>query len=892
MRKPDSALLFSVKYPVRIILLIFIAAFAMLTAGSRSHAANLPVYTDSLASGWANWSWGATVDFNRTSPVHSGARSLAAAYTSAWAGLYLAANAPVDSSSYGAVKFRINGGTQGGQRLRVMLADGGYNLIDQGVNISLAAGVWTEISIPMENLGGPAQIGGIVWQDVTGGAQPVFYLDDIVLMDKGIAPPQDPVNGPDLTIDAGADRHNISDDIYGMNFADENLAAELRLPVRRFGGNSTSRYNWQTSMTNTGSDWFYENLQSGDNVSVSTLPFGSTTDQFVEQDQRTETRTILTVPLIGWTVKSDSPRQHPYDSGFKVSKYGAQQSVDPWDTDCGNGIYPNGTQITGNSPYDTSMAIGPDFVSDWIQHLVVRYGPAQNGGVAYYNLDNEPMLWNSTHRDVHPQPATYDEIKNKTYQIAAAVKAADPSAKTLGPVVWGWCAYFYSAADGCGIGPDYQSHNNTPFVPWYLQQMKAYEQSHGVRILDYLDLHYYPQASGVALASAGSSSTQGLRLRSTRSLWDSTYMDESWISDTQVNGVAVRLIPRMRDWVNANYPGTKLAITEYNWGGLESINGALTQADVLGIFGRERLDLATLWSPPSLTQPGAFAFKIYRNYDNAGGAFGDVGVRAVSGNQDLLSVYAAQRTDDNALTILVINKTANPLSSNIRLAGFSPSATAEVYRYSAANLQGIVRGEDHALSDSGFSATLPSRSITLFVLGKAGDAPQTLTITKIGSGDGSVFADSGAISWNGNTGTEKYPSNTTVTLTAVANAGSTFGGWTGADQASGNQCTLTMTSAKSVAAQFNLIPVCSFILAQTSKTYTAAGGKGSVNVAASSSSCAWTSKSNASWITITSGGSGTGSRTLKYSVSRNKTRADRTGTMTIAGQTFTVLQKR
>ena len=47
----------------------------------------------------------------------------------------------------------------------------------------------------------------------------------------------------------------------------------------------------------------------------------------------------------------------------------------------------------------------------------------------------------------------------------------------------------------------------------------------------------------------------------------------------------------MRDWSANFYPGTKLAITEYNWGGLDDINGSLAQADILGIFGRERLDL-------------------------------------------------------------------------------------------------------------------------------------------------------------------------------------------------------------------------------------------------------------------------------------------------------------
>ena len=94
----------------------------------------------------------------------------------------------------------------------------------------------------------------------------------------------------------------------------------------------------------------------------------------------------------------------------------------------------------------------------------------------FYDLDNEPMLWNSTHRDVHPSPTSYDELRDKTWAYAAAIKAADPSAQTLGPVLWGWCAYLYSAVDGCSPGTDYSSHGNVNFVPWYLQQMQAYEQ--------------------------------------------------------------------------------------------------------------------------------------------------------------------------------------------------------------------------------------------------------------------------------------------------------------------------------------------------------------------------------------------------------------------------------
>ncbi len=253
-----------------------------------------------------------------------------------------------------------------------------------------------------------------------------------------------------------------------------------------------------------------------------------------------------------------------------------------------------------------------------------------------------------------------------------------------------------------------------PFVEWYLQQMAAYEQQHGVRILDYLDLHYYPPA--VALTGAGSTDLQALRLRSTRPLWDPTYADESWIAEP------VYLIPRMRGWIAARYPGTRTAITEYNWGALDHINGALAQADVLGIFGREGLDLATLWGPPESGQPGAFAFRMYRNDDGNGGGFGETSVHAASADEGRLSSFAAHRDADGALTVMVINKTGGGLTSTASLAGFTPGAAAQVWRYSSADLGAIVHAPDVVLAGSSLTVTFPPSSITLLVI-PAGAGP-------------------------------------------------------------------------------------------------------------------------------------------------------------------------
>lgn len=690
------------------------------------------IYHDALAAGWANWSWQSTVDFAQASPVQTGSAALAITYDQPWAGLYLHTDTPINPIGLNLLHFGLHGGAQGGQQVRVLLVDAANKLhTDSAVVITPPANGWTTIEIPLTQLGYLPQISGIIWQDTSGSAQPTFYLDEVALIQATLppTPTPTPVAGPVLQVDAAAHQHPISPYIYGINFADEALAADLRLPIRRWGGNATTRYNWQNDTANRTSDWYFENIPET-NAEPATLPDGSAVDRFIEQDRRTGTASLITLPLIGWT-----PKQRDYACGFSVAKYGPQQSTDPWRSDCGNGLQADGSPIIGNDPTDTSLAIDPSFVQGWIEHLQARYGTAATGGVQFYNLDNEPMLWNSTHRDVHPQPVSYDELRDRTYQYGAAIKAVDPAAKTLGPVLWGWTAYFYSALDAAGEGAwwnnpvDRNAHGGLPFVVWYLQQMQAYEAQHGVRLLDYLDLHYYPQASGVALAGAGNAATQALRLRSTRGLWDPTYVDESWINE------AVRLLPRMREWVDQNYPGTQVAITEYNWGALDHINGALAQADVLGIFGREGLDLATLWAPPKATQPGAFAFRLYRNYDGAGSAFGEQSVSATSSDQGQLAIYGARRSRDGALTLILINKTNNTLNSTLTLANFTPSAQAQVYRYSGVNLTSIVHEPDLAMSGNPVSLSVPGTSMTLLVL-----PPATVIATPTPTGTATTTA--------------------------------------------------------------------------------------------------------------------------------------------------------
>ncbi len=513
-----------------------------------------------------------------------------------------------------------------------------------------------------------------------------------------------------VTVDPGADRHPVSPLIYGVNFGSDAQAARLHWPLRRWGGNSTTRYSWQDDILNHASDWFFYNLEE-DDPNPAALPDGSAADRFVDATRAAGGEALVTLPTIGWT-----PIDRTRRWGFSVAKYGPQQQTEctatgfaSWcNPDAGNGLRPDGTPIAGNDPRDTSRAVDPSFDTAWMAHLAARTGTAAAGGVRLFALDNEPMLWNSTHRDVHPQPTTYDELWQRTSAYAAAIKAADPAARVLGPVVWGWCAYLYSAADGCSPGPDRAAHGGLDVLDWYLKQVADYQAGHGVRLIDYLDVHYYPQADGVALSSDESASTSALRLRTLKSLYDPTYFDESWI------GQPVYLIPRMKAWIASRLPGTGLAISEYSWGNDDGASSALAQAEALALFGREGVDLAARWVAPA---DGSFvedAFRLYLDYDGAGSRVAGDSVRAVSSDVDAVGAYAV-RGAGSRLYLLLFNKDTAARQATVSTVSGAGGLVqpAALFRFDPTHR--LAAAGSAAPAAGALSLSLPARSATLAV---------------------------------------------------------------------------------------------------------------------------------------------------------------------------------
>lgn len=453
---------------------------------------------------------------------------------------------------------------------------------------------------------------------------------------------------PECLISLPSDPRPISPEIYGMAAAPLNLLTNACVPLNRWGGNTACRYNWRLGNAwNTGSDWYFGNVGVEPNA----------WQGFLQRAERSGCRVFMNLPLLGFVAKDD----HSY--AFSVKKYGPQQRTEPNRPDVGNGVRTDGRPVTGNDRYDTSIVADPAFVAEWVTEMRRASPRLFEERRVVLALGNEPMLWNATHRDVHPDPVSYDEYLRRFVAMARAVRQAAPQARIAGPELWGWPAYFQSALDReSRTTRDRDQHGGEAFLPWFLRQMQAHEKRTGERLLDVATIHYYPQADRVHSREVDLKTT-ALRIETVRSLYDPAYRDPSWINER------VELIPRLKRWVAECYPGLQVGITEYNWGGEEDISGALALADILGIFGREGLDLACYWTHPPPGSLAAQAYALYRNADGAGAAFGDSALDAVwqgpAGPGAAVSVYASRDAARRVVTAVLVNHSA--LARTVRL---------------------------------------------------------------------------------------------------------------------------------------------------------------------------------------------------------------------------------
>lgn len=658
-----------------------------------------PVYEGALAKGWQDWGWAPRDVGNGPARINM----------ENWGGWILAYPGTAFLGPFGALVFRLRAPADFGEFLEIHLASDSKsvypNVIVKTEHKRAGEEGFEQIIVPMRALN-PDNIpfDRVIFRAYkkVGGTRVEIDRIGFTAASAADLPRTEAPRDIVLTVDCGAAPQPISPSIYGISY---DAAGDAKAPhlrdinpgARRWGGNPSSRYNWELGNAwNTASDWYFQN------VNYAGRP-GAIYEEFLTSNIALGAASALTIPTIGYVARDTT------SYSFPVSQFGPQRATDPYKPDAGDGYTKDGKPIPPGNPARTSVAAPPEMIKRWVQ--AIRAEDAKRGvrGVQMYILDNEPMLWHETHRDVHPEPVSYDELLDRTLRYGKAVREADPGATIAGPALWGWAAYLYSAKDGKAgyhLKPDRLAHGDVPLLPWWLSKLKEHESRTGTRIIDVVDVHFYPQAEGVGGEKGGfDHKTAAKRIRSTRALWDPGYVDESWIKES------VELIPRLKRWINENNPGLGIAIGEYNFGAEGHISGGLAQAEALGRFGQGGVHAAFYWGIPPQGSPVYWAMRAFRNFDGSGGRFLDLSLptRAPDG----MSIFASRDAGGTRLVAVILNfSPTTPVRPKLTARECGKILSKRVFQYTggAAGLAQVKEGSgENAVAEK----PLPPYSITV-----------------------------------------------------------------------------------------------------------------------------------------------------------------------------------
>lgn len=511
-----------------------------------------------------------------------------------------------------------------------------------------------------------------------------------------------------FVVDPQLNVHAISRFIYGTN---EGLTGGLaNLTFTRLGGNRWTAYNWENNASNAGSDWYFQNdgyLGGG------STPGGAVLPRLQNASDR-NAAALLTIPINGYVAADKNADGDVRNSGPNYLQTRFRQEL------------PAKGAPFSLTPDLTDAYVYQDEFVNWV-NANFPSGQTDPNRPIWYSLDNEPDLWSSTHAAIHPSPVTYAELLQKTIDYSLAIKNVAPGNQVFGPVNYGWNGYttLQDAPDASG----------RDFHTYYLSQLRQAEQTHGKRLVDALDIHWYPEAQGNGVRIIEQNNTAAVvaaRLQAPRSLWDPTYTETSWITQWSTFG-PIDLLHRLQTKIAANYAGTKIAITEYNYGGGDHISGGIAQADVLGIFGREGVYAASQWRLYASEPFVAGAFAMFRNYDGNNATFGDTSVSATTSDVASSSIYAStDTTNPNILTLVAINKTGSALPATMNLRGVSAGALAKFYTLTSASSAPQAAGQTTVTDPSAFSYTMPAYSVTTIRIDLNAGPPPALPTLSIG----------------------------------------------------------------------------------------------------------------------------------------------------------------
>ncbi|HSQ42032.1 MAG TPA: glycoside hydrolase family 44 protein [Fibrobacteraceae bacterium] len=495
--------------------------------------------------------------------------------------------------------------------------------------------------------------------------------------------------------------HGISDDSTDPTDADS-IALYQAAGVTIFrctGGNNQTKYNWRKKITSH-PDWF-NNVYAHD------------WDYIAEQiqDDLPGVQGLFSLQLIGWAASS------------------TENNFGDWNFYQENGFYPTyNDNLAGGGTVDEDGSILTEgdpstYLEEWpadstvgiLEHWFGSGEEAQGLDTTlfrYWNMDNEPDIWSTTHDDVIDSTQPFEDFFAKYVAVAKAARTKWPGIQLVGPVLtneWQWWNWENKPCtlNGSKVSP----------MEYFLYRIGQAEDSLGVKLLDVFDLHFYPGYSV--------DSTVGNLLQVHRVLYDSTY---SWSGSNGIHsidgnwGTAVANYPllRVQNWME-HYLGTgrsRTAVTEIGTldGNGDASVHSVVYASLLGTLADNGQELFTPWE----WYDGWYeVLHLFTHYAKS------VRVQSTSSLDSLVSSYASINEAGDSLTVILVNRdTSGAQSATVQLGNFSPSGnSATTLQLAGLDGETFVSETENALvsgtvsfSDGAFSLSLPKLSVTAVLL--------------------------------------------------------------------------------------------------------------------------------------------------------------------------------
>lgn len=518
-----------------------------------------------------------------------------------------------------------------------------------------------------------------------------------------------------ITIDASRPRIAVSPHLYGRN---NSLSDDPQRPLsaaewqrlrdagvrllREHGGNNGTKYNWQKKLSSH-PDWY-------NNVYAHDWDFA----QQSLQEHLPGVQGLWCFQLLGRV--ADTTAQNFDDWGFNRSQWwaGTGQNL------AGGGV-PNtagGSVAQRDGSPDrylvaTSAETSTAILDHWIGSAGLHLDRSQ---FRYWNMDNEPEIWHSTHDDVGAPQVPAEAFMQRYFAYAVQARARFPEIKLLGPVPaneWQWYNYAEPiVADG----------RRFCWLEYFIKRIGEEQARTGVRLLDVLDLHYYPGVTNPA---------DIVQLH--RIFFEETYVnpeangvhavDGGW--DTTINREYV--FARCQRWLDqylGRNHGVTFGVTETGTATEDVPTNSIWYASLLGEFMKRGVEVLTPWN----WRPGMWeVLHLFSRYNHG------IYLSAESDDETSVSAYPTLDPVSGGVTVVLVNRSlASPKTvttaiggvavadgayQTLQLAGLPPTETFVTHENNALR-RGAV-----AVAGGRFSVTLPPLSITSVLLAAPAPGP-------------------------------------------------------------------------------------------------------------------------------------------------------------------------